>query len=301
MARSKSPAAAKRGASKRSRSREKTRPRSRSASPGPTRQATPSSFVALPFSDYAPEATLLDDLKTISSMWFGKIDGDTHQDRLESFYKNQAELYDGYRARMLHARQPMMSRLMVDPQRKGEVVWVDLGGGTGANVEFVSSAILDGWFKQIVVLDLAPSLCAVARRRAKDKWPGVVSVVCGDACNTKEKGLPKAGTVDIVTFSYSLVMIPDWKAAVDNAVRLLRPGGHLCVCDFTVLPDKGQWGISQRFWTRVFASDHVHLSAEHREYLKKVSKQTFEETGFGSLPYVPPPLRAGWYAYVGSV
>ena len=42
----------------------------------------------------------------------------------------------------------------------------------------------------------------------------VVSVVCGDACNTKEKGLPPAGTCDIVSISYALVMIPDWKAAV---------------------------------------------------------------------------------------
>lgn len=64
------------------------------------------------------------------------------------------------------------------------------GGGTGANVEFMSSAIHEGWFSKIVVLDLAPSLCEVARKRAEEKWPGVVSVICGDACNAKEKGLP---------------------------------------------------------------------------------------------------------------
>ena len=54
----------------------------------------------------------------------------------------------------------------------------------------MSSAIREGWFSKIVVLDLAPSLCEVARKRAEEKWPGVVSVVCGDACNAKEKGLP---------------------------------------------------------------------------------------------------------------
>ena len=218
-------------------------------------------LVALPFCEYQPSASLMDDVRTISSMWFGTIDGATHQDRLESFYKNQAELYDGYRARMLHARKPMMTRLMVDRERKGEVVWADLGGGTGANVEFMASAIEEGWFKSITVLDLAPSLCDVARRRAKDKWPGcvarlcasasaglcaatracvppcastglsprpadaglnthrVVRVVCGDACSTTEKGLPAAGTCDVVTISYALVMIPDWKAAVSVAAR----------------------------------------------------------------------------------
>ena len=35
--------------------------------------------MALPFSDYHPSATIFDDAKTISSMWFGSIDGETHQ------------------------------------------------------------------------------------------------------------------------------------------------------------------------------------------------------------------------------
>lgn len=124
-------------------------------------------------------------------------------------------------------------------------------------------------------------------------------MVCGDACSTTEKGLPAAGTCDVVTISYALVMIPDWKAAVRNALRLLRPGGHLCVCDFTVLPDKGQWTLSQRMWTKIFASDHVHLNAEHREFLKTVTMEKYEETGFGCLPYVPWVFKAGWYAYIG--
>jgi hypothetical protein len=94
----------------------RARSRSPGAKPGSRRRSSSggrAALVALPFNDYAPKATLLDDLKTISSMWFGHIEGDTHQDRLESFYQNQAELYDGYRARMLHARKPMMTRLMV--------------------------------------------------------------------------------------------------------------------------------------------------------------------------------------------
>ena len=273
--------------------------RGRSASPAAASKRARSNLVALPWNDFAPKATLFDDMKTISTMWFGKIEGETHQDKLESFYKNQAELYDGYRARMLHGRKPMMERLFVEHERKGKVVMVDLGGGTGANIEFMATAIAQGWFKQIVVLDLAPSLCEVARKRAALKWPHVVSVVCGDACDTQQRGLPAAGTCDIVTISYALVMIPDWKAAIQNALRLLRPGGHLCVCDFTVLPDQGQWRLAQRFWTSTFAADHVHLNPEHRQYLKEVTEAKFEDTGFGGLPYTPPMLRAAWYAYIG--
>lgn len=35
-------------------------------------------------------------------------------------------------------------------------------------------------------------------------------------------GLPAAGTVDVVTFSYALTMIPDWKEAIRNAFRMLK-------------------------------------------------------------------------------
>ena len=52
-------------------------------------------------------------------------------------------------------------------------------------------------------------------------------------------------------------MIPDWKAALANARRLLKPGGHLCICDFTV--HASQWPVSRYFWKRLFASDQcVH-------------------------------------------
>ncbi|KAJ1467289.1 hypothetical protein T484DRAFT_1859301 [Baffinella frigidus] len=50
-------------------------------------------------------------------------------------------------------------------------MWVDLGGGTGANVEYMGDAIAAGWFEKVVVLDLTPSLCQVAEARAQAKWP----------------------------------------------------------------------------------------------------------------------------------
>jgi hypothetical protein len=65
-------------------------------------------------------------------MWFAKIAGGTHQEKLESFYKAQADLYDSYRFRMLHGRLPMI-RKMPTPA-KG--VWLDIRGGTGSNLEY---------------------------------------------------------------------------------------------------------------------------------------------------------------------
>eukprot|EP00960_Hanusia_phi_P060959 764683-Hanusia_phi.AAC.1 len=117
-----------------------------------------SQFVCLPYTDFNVQNSFREDLQVLKSMWFNKISGSAHQDMLESFYSPQAALYDGYRSRMLHARPPMMKHLLVDRDRKGKIVWVDLGGGTGSSVEYMSKALDEGWFSSIVVLDLCPSL-----------------------------------------------------------------------------------------------------------------------------------------------
>ena len=95
-------------------------------------------------------------------------------------------------------------------------------GGTGSNLEFFGPN-LNHWGK-VVVLDLCPSLAETARRRVcTNGWEDIVDVVVGDACDSNCQGMPAAGTVDVVTFSYALTMIPDWKEAIRNAHRLLKP------------------------------------------------------------------------------
>jgi S-adenosylmethionine-diacylgycerolhomoserine-N-methlytransferase len=54
-------------------------------------------------------------------------------------------------------------------------------------------------------------------------WDDLVKVIQGDACDPDCQGLPMSGTADLVTFSYALTMIPDWRAAIRNAYRMLKP------------------------------------------------------------------------------
>lgn len=105
-------------------------------------------------------------------------------------------------------------------------------------------------FGKVTVLDLCPALAEQATQRVKKNgWEKFVHVTVADACDPNAPGLPPANNVDVVTFSYALSMIPDWQKAVENASRLLKKGGHLCVCDFTV--DESQSAIMQTFWTKV--------------------------------------------------
>jgi S-adenosylmethionine-diacylgycerolhomoserine-N-methlytransferase len=137
---------------------------------------------------------------------------------------------------------------------------VDIGGGTGSNLEFFGKN-LNHWSK-VVVLDLCPSLVKTAQKRVDEHgWSSFVDVVQGDACDFKCPGLPPAGSVDVVTFSYALSMIPDWNKALQNAFRLLKPGGHIAVCDFTT--SEKQWMGMSDFWVWLFAHDHVHLKGAH--------------------------------------
>lgn len=85
---------------------------------------------------------------------------------------------------------------------------------------------------------------------------------------------PPVGAAEVVTFSYSLTMIPDWFAAVARAWERLRPGGVISIIDFYVSrkhPAPGRAHhprLTRAFWPAWFAFDSVFLSPDHYvEYL----------------------------------
>ena len=142
------------------------------------------------------------------------VRGKDHAARLESFYSGQAEAYDDFRRRLLQGREAMYRSI---PVPEGGV-WVDLGGGTGANLEPIGAELHKA--RKVYLVDLCDSLLAVARKRCEARGWKNVEAVAADATTFR----PADGPADVVTFSYSLTMIPDWFAAIDNALAMLRPG-----------------------------------------------------------------------------
>ncbi|KAL3906672.1 MAG: hypothetical protein SGARI_003894 [Bacillariaceae sp.] len=137
-------------------------------------------------------------------------------------------------------------------------------------------------------------LVKVAQRERADKYNGkatkssnTIKVIHGDATDFDCPGLPEAGTVDLVTISYSLVMIPDWRKAIENAKRLLKPDGKgmIVVSDFTLAPD--QRPTMKSFWKRVFAQDHVYLNEDHLRALYEEFDVVEAAGAYGPLPYTP--------------
>ena len=111
--------------------------------------------------------------------------------------------------------------------------------------------------------------------------------------------MPKKGTVDLITMSYSYSMIPDQRAAMTNATALLKGGGEglLAIADFFL---KGNYddclpnfsrnlrmleSYLQKQW---FAMDHVHLLTEEQLSYGQPALEVIWDNRFrGGVPFLP--------------
>ncbi|CAK7198564.1 hypothetical protein SEUCBS139899_001227 [Sporothrix eucalyptigena] len=214
----------------------------------------------------------------------------TQQDALESFYETQAGVYDVTRKTLLKGREDMLALVAAQLAHRGAVegrlskkdkkdkktpeaaptkrIWVDVGGGTGWNIEAMAAYVdVPVFFSSVYLVDFSPSLCAVARKRfARLGWTNV-HVICEDArkfrledyetsLSSRGSGIvaaspgpfgatagangyfsfdrPDHGGADLITMSYSLSMIPDYYSVVDSLSSLLAPNGILGAIDFYV-------------------------------------------------------------------
>ena len=237
--------------------------------------------------------SLWSDLKILWHLAVSPIRGKTHSERLESFYGKQAQGYDHFRKRLVKGRQQLWSEIPVTPG----MVAVDMGGGTGANLDFWGDRI--GQIEHIYLVDLSGSLLKVAQQRVNERGWKHITTVEADATAWQP---PQQ--VDLVTFSYSLTMIPDWFAAIDQAEKILKPGGMIAVVDFYVsrkYPDTGKvrhpW-LTQIFWPLWFRNDNVFPSADHVPYLHRKFDPVLFTEHRGSVPYLPFS-RVPYYRFIG--
>ncbi|KAE8443270.1 hypothetical protein EG329_002058 [Mollisiaceae sp. DMI_Dod_QoI] len=242
--------------------------------------------------------------------------GNGQQDALESFYKAQAGVYDATRKSLLRGREDMLGLVAAQMVQKAakerthdtKRIWVDIGGGTGWNIEAMSEFVdVEEFFSSVYLVDFSPSLCEVARKRfTRLGWKNV-KVVCQDArtfrledheigpANEKTLAFARSpmssyfaddtasvGGADLITLSYSLSMIPDFYSVIDSLTSLLAPGGIIGAVDFYVqsavdLSFRNYTGgainrhvswFGRLFWRAWFDVDRVGLEAGRRDYLE---------------------------------
>ncbi|CAF0963360.1 unnamed protein product [Didymodactylos carnosus] len=238
---------------------------------------------------------LFNEIQTIYHIVLSPIYGNTHRERLESFYVSQAKNYDSYRKKLLCCRETLLNKIPVGG------IWIDMGGGTGFNIEYMSKLDRLKYYTKVYLVDLSPSLLQVAIKRVeKNGWTNV-EIIEADATIWQ----PKEQKIDLVTFSYSLTMIPDWFLAIENAKNILKFDGHIGVADFYVsrkYPEHGfkshSW-FQRVFWMVFFGFDNVNLSSDHLCYLNSHFETNEIIETLSSVPYIPF-LKLPQYVYIGQ-
>lgn len=232
------------------------------------------------------------DARVLVALLRGQSKRGTQGQRLERFYAPQAERYDSFRERLLRGRQELIDQLRVPPG--GHLV--ELGGGTGHNLGYFGQRL--ACVGRIDIVDLCPSLLVVARRRAAQR-PNV-HVVEADACTWQPEH-----PVDCVYFAYSLSMIPDWRAAIDNALAMLKPGGTLGVVDFYVSEPAPPAGLARHsrltrtLWPRWFKHDGVSLCPNRLRLLRERLPRHRLQEHRAPVPYLAG-LRVPYYVLIGE-
>ena len=233
------------------------------------------------------------DVAVLARLLRGMPRASSHAQALGAFYGAQSAHYDRFRERLLQGRAELIGSLDLPKQARV----VELGGGTGRNAEFFGERLAQ--IESITIVDLCAPLLAQARERAL-RLPQLRTVEA-DA-TTWQPDVP----VDAVILSYALTMIPDWRAAIANAIAMLKPGGVLGVVDFYVSAGSQDaangvrhGALTRRFWPAWFAHDGVRLNAEHLPTLRRLLPSHAVVEARAPVPYLPHG-RVPYYRFVGQ-
>ena len=224
-----------------------------------------------------------------------KVSG--HAKDMESFYKFQKDGYDAFREGLLHAKPALIESIPL--KKGGGMIWVDVGGGTARNLEFLTPEIIRKYFKAIYILDISSSLLEVAKKRvASMGLQDIVTVVEHDFTSESVFSvMPPSGTADLVTMSYSYSMIPDQKAAIAHANKLLKSDGLIAIADFFLngnydecLPplSKKFRQLESLFHKNWFSLDNVHLLGDKELEMNGSNLELVWDNRFrGGVPFLP--------------
>lgn len=145
---------------------------------------------------------------------------------MDRMYRLQRHVYDLTRKYYLLGRDGLIERL--DP-RPGEIV-CEVGCGTARNLVKMARRYPQARFLGLDASEqmLKTAAAAVARAGLAGRLP--LAQAYAQTFTPATFGL--AAPFDRIVFSYTLSIIPEPLAALDNALAQLRPGGSIHVVDF---------------------------------------------------------------------
>lgn len=187
-----------------------------------------------------------------------------HAALMDRIYRGQRLVYDVTRKYFLFGRDALIRKMEVKP---GDHI-LEVGVGTARNLVLLarrhSAARLFG-------VDASREMLRSAEMKvSRAGLSGQIKLAFGYAedCSPQQTfGMDRL--FDVIFFSYSLSMIPNWQAALVQALKNLKTGGKLYVVDF--------W--DQRTYPRLFqralrswlSQFHVQFRPEHLDFLRQIA------------------------------
>jgi ubiquinone/menaquinone biosynthesis C-methylase UbiE len=156
---------------------------------------------------------------------------------------------------------------------------VDVGAGTGANIELYPEAVTE-----LILAEPDPHM--LKKLRPKGAAAGAEVVAAG------AESLPlEDSSVDTVAFTLVLCTVPDPGTALAESARVLRPGGKLLFLEHVRSPVAGVARWQDRLETpwRLFG-DGCHCNRDTVATIE-ASPLTLESVERGEMPKSPPIVR----------
>jgi demethylmenaquinone methyltransferase/2-methoxy-6-polyprenyl-1,4-benzoquinol methylase len=238
---------------------------------------------------------------------FDTVRLDEKQGRVNDVFRSVAGRYDVMNDLMsagLHRAWKDALVTAVRPPRNRPFRHLDVAGGTGD----VAFRILDagGPHTHVTVLDINGDMLAVGRERAGHRYEGRIDFVEANA-----EGLPFPDkSFDAYTIAFGIRNVPRIDAALAEAHRVLKPGGHFLCLEFSKvdvpgfdrLYDAYSFNVIPRMGRMVTgdAESYRYLVESIRRFPPPTAfARMIEEAGFRRVSHKPftagvVALHSGW-------
>lgn len=192
------------------------------------------------------------DIETVP-FGFKDVPTESKETLVKRVFSSVAEKYDLMNDLMSGGVHRLWKNFMVGQISPRENLRIlDVAGGTGDISFRMSKAFPDA---TLTLCDINPEMLEVGKKRAADrKLSHDIEWVCGDACNLPFGDRSK----DVYTIAFGLRNVTDTQGALNDAFRVLAPGGQFLCLEFSkvslpmlresyekysfeVIPKIGQW------------------------------------------------------------
>ena len=236
---------------------------------------------------------------------FETINENEKAGRVQGVFNSVASKYDVMNDVMSLGVHRIWKDMMMDwlaPQAGQKLL--DVAGGTG---DIAFRFLERSGFGHATVLDLTSSMLAEGRSRAEAKQMiNEIDWVVGDAMN-----LPFEDNVfDVYTISFGIRNVTRPQVALNEAYRVLKPGGRIMVLEFSQIPvPLGQWFYDRYSFNLIpkmgeliandrssyqYLVESIRKFPDQETFLGMVEAAGFENAKYRNLSLGIACLHSGW-------